>query len=108
MYGYVGWGLFVLILLIFIVQQKRHIAIIMSGETDIMLLLTYIKWMLLDDAMRDNHKGKFKEFLKTTSFEYDADLFIATDHAIEEMVTVVRNRRSLQVVMSMIQKEIKN
>jgi len=101
MYGYIGWGLFVLTLLILIVQHKRHINIIIS-------LSTYAKWMLLDDATRDNHKGKFKEFLKTTSFRDNNDLFIVTDHAIEEMATALRGGGSLLAVISMMRKEIKN
>jgi len=101
MYGYIGWGLFVLTLLILIVQWKRHLNIIIS-------LSAYAKWMILDDALRDNHKGKFKEFLKTTSFINDNDLFIVTDHAIEEMATSIRGAGSTLVVISMMRKEIKN
>jgi len=64
--------------------------------------------MILDDAMRDKHKGKFKEFLNTTSFIDDMDLFITTDHAIEEMAMAIRDAGSFPVVISMMRKEIKN
>jgi len=102
MYGYIGWGLFVLTLLILIVQHKRHINFRIS-------LSAYVKWMLLDDATRDNHKGKFKEFLKTTNFRDNKDLFLVSDHAIEEMATVLRGGgESLLVVTKLMREEMKN
>ena len=105
MYGYIGLGLFVLTLLILIYlgwkQWQRHLEIIVS-------LSIYAKWLLLDDAIRDNHKGKFKEFLKTTSFRDDNDLFIVTDHTIEAMATSIRGAGSFFLVIDMMRKEIKN
>jgi len=102
MFGYIGWGLFVLTLLISVVQHKRHINFRMS-------LSAYVKWMLLDDTTRDNHKGKFKDFLKTTEFGDYKDLFLATDRAIEEMATTLKDEgSSLLVVTKLMREEMKN
>ncbi len=101
MYGYIGWGLFVLTLLILIVQHKRHINIIIS-------LSTYAKWMLLDDTTRDNHKGKFKGFLKTIKFRDNQDLFLTTDRTIEEMATLLKDEGSLLVVTKLMKEEIES
>jgi len=101
MYGYIGWGLFVLTLLILIVQHKRHINIIIS-------LSTYAKWMLLDDTTRDNHKGKFKDFLKTIKFRDNQDLFLTTDRTIEEMATLLKDEGSLLVVTNLMKEEIES
>ena len=84
MYGYIGWGLFVLTLLILIVQHKRHINIIIS-------LSTYAKWMLLEDTPRDNHKDKFKGFVKTIKLRDNQDLLLTTDRSIVEMATLLQD-----------------
>ena len=101
MYGYIGWGLFVLTLLILIVQHKRHINFRMS-------LSAYAKWILLDDTTRDNHKGKFKDFLKTTKFRDDQDLFLMTDRTIEQMATLLKDEGSLLVVDNLMKEEIES
>ena len=101
MYGYIGWGLFVLTLLILVIQHKRHINFRMS-------LAAYAKWILLDDTTREDHKGKFKDFLKTTNFRDDQDLFLVSDRAIEEMATGLKDSGSLQVVTNLMREATKN
>ena len=101
MYGYIGWGLFVLTLLMLIIVQKRHINFRMS-------LSAYAKWILLDDITRDDHKGKFKDFLKTTKFSDNQDLFLITDRIIEGMATHLKDEGSLEVVENLMKEEMKN
>jgi len=60
--GYIGWGLFILLLIIFMVQQKRHINFRMS-------LSTYAKWLLLDDETRNGQKHNFIDFIKNGNFQ---------------------------------------
>ena len=101
MFVYIGWGLFVLTLIILVIQHQRHINFRMS-------LSAYAKWMLLDDVTREDHKGKFKDFLKTTKFRDDQDLFLVSDHAIEEIATGLKDSGSLQVVTKLMRGEMKN
>jgi len=101
MYGYIGWGLFVLTLLISIIQYQRHINIRMS-------LSVYVKWILLNDTIRDNHRGKFKDFLKTRKFRDDDDLFLTTDRMIEGMAMYLKNEGSFLAVTNLMKEEIES
>ena len=88
---YIGWILFLISLLIYWIEYKRHINFRMS-------LCTYSKRLLLDEIIRKEHKTKFIRCLNQLKNVEDHDLYIATDRAIEDMAMYMWEEGSLLAV----------
>jgi len=101
--GYIGWGLFILAIMAYLGQQRKHLNIRIS-------LCAYAKWLLLDDEIRNNHKQNFIASLKTGSYPDNASLFILSDYVVEHMALDLKEEGSLITVEDLMKKyvEIEN
>jgi len=97
--GYIGWGLFILAIMAYLGQQRKHLNIRMS-------LCTYAKWLLLDDEIRNTHKQNFIASLKTGSYPDNAALFLLSDYAVEDMALGVKEEGSLMAVEDLMKKYV--